>query len=96
MNIKNWAKSIIEKHAKAAQCSQYDRKVAVTAISNARIVIDKVIAKPDVENYKAEIVAALIVLQSEYHDPDGEFTNGKGVLGSLIDDFASALSDDRQ
>ena len=47
------------------------------------------------ENYKAEILTALILLQADYHDPDGEFTNGKGVLGSLIDDFASTLSDDK-
>ena len=94
MSVKIRTNSIIASHANAAQSSQYDRRVAVTAISSARSVIDSVFARPDVKDYKSEILEALIALQSDYHDPDGEFTNGKGVLGSLIGDLASALSDD--
>lgn len=39
-------------------------------------------------------LAALNALHLDYHDPDGEFTNEKGVLGSLIDDISSAFSDE--
>ena len=58
----------------------------------ARRVIDDVIADASAKDLQSELLTALNLLQLENHNPDGEFTNGKGVLGSLIGDISSALS----
>lgn len=94
MTINETISSILGDHALAAQSSQYDRTVAIAAISRARRVIDDVTTHASTENLKSELLAALNALKFDYHDPDGEFTNGKGVLGSLINDLSSALPDE--
>lgn len=81
----------LEKHALAAQSSQYDRSVAITAIARARAVVAEVIASSKGEDVGVEILDALIELHSDYNDPDGLYTNGKGVLGNLIGDIEIEL-----
>ena len=91
MTLIDRIKSNIEKHALAAQSSEYDRTVAITAIACARQVIDDVISDPSRGNFSAELLAQLDFLHSNYNDPDGIYTNGKGVLGSLIADIEIEL-----
>lgn len=82
----------VEKHALAAQVSQYDRTVAITAIARARVVVDEVSANSGRGNFSVELLSALVELHSNYNDPDGVYTNGKGVLGSLIGDIEIELN----
>lgn len=84
--------SNVEKHALAAQSSEYDRAVAITAIARARKVIEDVIAGSSSKNLGVEILTNLIELHSNYNDPDGVYTNGKGVLGSLVADIEIELN----
>lgn len=87
------ALEVVRQHAERAQMSEYDRSVAITAISRARNTIED-LAKSGIQPNKCKqaILDALEKLRANYHDPDGEFTNGKGVIGSLRDDIATALS----
>lgn len=82
----------VEKHALAAQVSQYDRTVTITAIASARHVIEEVIANSANGNFGVELLSALVELNANYNDPDGIYTNGKGVLGSLIGDIEMELN----
>lgn len=84
--------SHVEKHALAAQSSQYDRAVAITAVARARLVIEEVIANSSSEDFGVELLATLVELHSNYNDPDGIYTNGKGVMGSLIGDIEIELN----
>ncbi|MCB1483072.1 MAG: hypothetical protein KDJ55_14200 [Rhodobiaceae bacterium] len=92
-DIKRRILEIIGKHALAAQASSYDRHVAVTAVARARAVVESMPIDPDDACDPASgILEALRALHATYNDPDGEYTNGKGVLGSLIDDVTHDLS----
>lgn len=82
----------VEKHALTAQASQYDCTVAITAIARARDVIEEIGANSDHSNLATELHSALVELHANYNDPDGVYTNGKGVLGSLIGDIEIELN----
>lgn len=82
--------SLVDKHALKAGESEYDRGVAVAAIAAARKTILAVPIGTDVSAYHAGVRAALERLHARYHDPDGQYTSGKGVIGSLIDDLPVA------
>jgi len=93
LDVRRRALALVDKHALAAQASPYDRHVAVAAIAKARTTVANAPIDPDDAAAAAgQIVAALTALHATYHDPDGEFTNGKGVLGNLIDDIVAAFS----
>ena len=79
---------VLNRHARKAQDSQYDRSVSITAIATARNHFNRVILDGSAEAYRQRVLADLIALQETYNDPDGEFTNGRGVLGSLIGDIS--------
>lgn len=82
----------MEKHASAAQASQCDRTVAITAIARARHIIEEISANSANGNFGVEFLSALGELHSNYNDPDGIYTNGKGILGSLIGDIEIELN----
>ena len=84
--------SLIDKHAQKARESEYDRSVAIAAISTAREVVAAVPAGGDDEEYAASLLSRLHDLMAHYHDPDGVYTSGKGVLGALANDISVALS----
>lgn len=91
MNLIDRINSKVEKHALAAQSSQYDSAVAITAVARARKVIANVFEGSNSKNPRVEILANLLELHSNYNDTDGEYTNGKGVLGNLIADIEIEL-----
>jgi len=82
---------VLTRHALAAQASQYDRSVAVTAIAAARAIITNATVEGSAEDYGQSVYAAVASLHQTYNDPDGEYTNGRGVLGSLLGDMYSAV-----
>ncbi len=86
--------NVLEAHALAAQASQYDRRVAVTAISTARAHIEEILAEGSAEAYGNLVLAALASQLETYNDPDGVYTNGRGVIGSLLGDLAVVIKKD--
>ena len=85
--------AIITDHATKAHASEYDRSVAISAIASARRTVEDLPLEPSgSENHGQTILDALNDLRAGYNDPDGKYTNGKGVLGSLIDDVYLMLS----
>jgi len=83
---------LIAEHAQKASLSQYDRAVAITAISAARQVVLAIPSNLPAEEYQARVLAELGQLMERYHDPDGEYTSGKGVIGSLVNDLHYTLA----
>ena len=84
--------AVIADHATKAQASQYDRGVAITAVASARRTVESLsLQQADADSHRQTILDALNALRTDYNDPDGLYTNGKGVLGSLIDDVYLAL-----
>jgi hypothetical protein len=91
-NQKEVVSALLEKHAQKARGSEYDRSVAITAISTAREVIAAVPDDGTDKEFAALLLSRLQDLAAHYHDPDGVYTSGKGVLGALVDDIQVALS----
>ena len=60
--------------------------------STAREVIAAVSDDGTDKEYAASLLSRLQDLAAHYHDPDGVYTSGKGVLGALVDDLYTALS----
>ena len=83
---------LIEKHPHKANMSQYDRAVAITAISATRQVVLAVPSNLPAEEYQAHVLVELRQLMERYHDPDGEYTSGKGLIGSLVNDLHYTLT----
>ena len=82
---------IINKHALKAQASEYDRSVALTAIASARARIEEVLVEGSADCYGLNVLSCLALLYENYNDLDGQYTNGRGVLGSLIGDLQSTI-----
>ena len=92
-NVKERVMAIIAEHAIKARNSQYDIGVAITAIASAETTVtDLHESLFSTDDYAQEVVGALRTLRDEYNDTDGQYTNGKGILGSLTDDIYVALS----
>ncbi len=89
--MKSEVLEIVDAHAVKAANSQYDQGVCVNAISVARKTIMAVPADLSPGDYKAQLLQDLTALFVDYHDPDGEYTSGKGVIGSLLDDIRNAV-----
>ena len=79
--------AIIDLHAKKACESEYDRAVGIYAIGTARDVVLAIPVEPPAALYRDRVLAKLQELMADYHDPDGVYTSGKGVIGSLIGDL---------
>ena len=81
----------VEKHAIIAQVSGYDRTVSITAVAAARSVVESIIPDNPVQIYAEQISSALKSLLQTYNDPDGIYTNGRGVIGSLLGDVEAVI-----
>ena len=84
-------RALLNKHVQKASESEYDRSVAISAISASRDIIQAVPTDLDGEEYAARLLSELEKLLAGYHDPDGEYTSGKGVIGALLNDLQCAL-----
>lgn len=83
--------NVIKEHALKAQDSEYDRSVCILAISKARELILSIPATLTPEQYRSELIEQLSNFQQNYHDSEGQYTSGKGVIGSLLADLSIAL-----
>jgi hypothetical protein len=91
---KKIVQAVIERHAQKARESEYDRTVAIAAISASREVVSAVPGDLQGRDYAARILSQLHQLAASYYDPDGEYTSGKGVIGALLSDLQVALKDE--
>ena len=79
--------ALVNTHAQKASESQYDRSVCILAISTAREQILSIPSDFSSEYFQARVQDKLNVLANNYHDADGEYTSGKGVIVALLDDI---------
>jgi hypothetical protein len=75
---------IVDRHALKAQQSQYDRRVTISAVAAVRQVVMSIFTALPQSNYNREVIDQLSALLSDYYDPDGEYTSGKGTVGDLV------------
>ncbi|MGI9413779.1 MAG: hypothetical protein ACR2PM_08920 [Hyphomicrobiales bacterium] len=87
--------SLVNARSAQAQASQYDWKVAVAAIGAARDVVQSVPVDLEPRDYAGEVVERLRSLVLTYHDPDGDYTSGKGVIGDVCFDVQSFVDRER-
>ncbi len=90
-NMQSAILEIIEEHALMAQQSEYDRTVCILAISNARKLIQSISITSTSEEYLSEVIKQLSDFQQNYHDPDGQYTSGKGTIGALLGDLIATF-----
>jgi len=81
-NLKNTVLNIINNHIRKAEQSEYDRSVSILAVSFVRDWLSSSQC-----NTKESIVAGIESLKDNYNDKEGQYTNGKGVIGAIIDDI---------
>ena len=91
--LRNRIADIVAEHALSAQKSQYDVSVCISAVAAARQVIESVSPNLSPERYADKVRQELASLQAGYNDTDGQYTNGRGVIGSLSGDVSSVLRD---
>ena len=82
---------IVTEHALSAQKSQYDVSVCISAVAAGRQVIEGISRNLSPSEYADRVRADLASLQAGYNDTDGQYTNGRGVIGSLSGDVSSTL-----
>lgn len=82
---------IVTEHALSAQKSQYDVSVCISAVAAGRQVIEGISRDLTPQEYAERVRAELASLQSGYNDTDGQYTNGRGVIGSLSGDVSRVL-----
>lgn len=85
--FKEHVQHLIEKHHKQAVESPYDYKVSILAIGAARDVIDGVDVSLSDQAYAQQVIEQLTQLRERYYDSEGEYTSGKGEIGSLLSDI---------
>ena len=79
----DWIDELVAIHHQQALKSPYDYKVSIMAIGAARDVIESIDADELSESAYTEIIIhELNELRKRYYDSDGEYTSGKGEIGS--------------
>ena len=82
---------MLDAHAQKAAASEYDRSVCISAVAAARSTISEYIESTGPHINAEVLMQRLQQLHTGYHDPDGEYTSGKGVVGDLIADLGAVL-----
>ena len=67
-----------------AHASEYDRGVCILAISRAYDVFATIPIRGEPEDYLNSVKVAISNFQDNYNDPDGEYTNGTAIIGTLL------------
>ena len=91
MDNRNKVQQIIDAHSAKAQQSAYDRGTCVLAVLTARETVMTIPDEVDEQAYPQQVIQKLDELFNNYHDPDGEYTSGRAVIGSLRDDIRYAF-----
>lgn len=93
MDLRNKVDNILNAHSIKAQQSSYDRDTCVLAVLSARETMLGIPNELTGDAYSQAVLEALEVLFDRYHDPDGEFTSGRSVIGAILDDIRAALEE---
>ena len=72
------------KARQSAASSEYDKSVCVRAIAVAYDTASGIPIKGESISYLNTIIEELVKLKQGYNDPDGEYTNGSAMIGTLI------------
>ena len=82
-DLQSQVSALVEQHQQKAEQSAYDRSVAIVAIGYAAQLVESfTYSGNDVEDLSA-LVASLEQLTTSYNDSSGEYSSGKGEIGSL-------------
>lgn len=92
MQQREKVEELLNFHSAKAQNSGYDRDTCVLAVLTTREAMMRIPEALEGDAYTQAVFETLDDLFNRYHDPDGEFTSGRGVIGALRDDIRSALS----
>ena len=76
---------VFAEHLARANRSEYDVKVCVLAVGRAPDEFGTFPVTGSAQQYCAATVAKLEAFRDNYYDPDGEYTNGAGVIGSVVE-----------
>ena len=85
--------NIVERHQQKAEYSQYDRKVAIVAVGTVWQIIDAFDWSGNMMNDVRKVIEVLTKLRDKYNDTSGQYSSGKGEIGSLLKDI-EALEDE--
>ena len=85
--------NIVTMHRKKASESAYDHKVAIMAVGSAANLIEQFNWTGDLQADLEQLVPSLESFRDKYYDSDGEYTSGKGEIGSLLADLRYLLSE---
>lgn len=86
-DIKPLIEAAFKKSAASAYTSEYDRDVCIKAVIASKNCINNVLVKDPWSDYLLSVITALENLQANYNDPDGEYTNGKAIIGTIIQEI---------
>lgn len=81
---RNAIKKIINEQAIKEAGSPYDKSVCITAVTAARDVFEGVEVSGSATQYIGWVYDAISRLQDNYSDSDGQYTNGKAPIGSVL------------
>lgn len=90
MSQRDTVETVLNTHSLKAQNS-YDRDTCLLAVLSAREAMMRIPDALHEDAYTQAVLASLDDLFNRFHDPDGEFTSGRGVIGALRDDMRAAL-----
>ena len=91
--IRNEVSKLVEIHRNRASNSPYDHKVSIMAIGAASMAINDVAGSLEDKDYLDAIENKLSELRDRYNDRNGEYTSGKGEIGSLLADIVTLRED---
>jgi hypothetical protein len=93
-DLQNQVDALVKQHQQKAEQSAYDRNVAIVAIGYASQLLESFpYSGKDSEDLPA-LVASLEQLRTSYNDKSGEYTSGKGEIGSLTRAIAGLADKD--
>ena len=85
--------NIVMMHRKNASQSAYDHKVAIMAVGSAASLIEQFNWSGNIQADLERLLPSLESFRNNYYDSDGEYTSGKGEIGSLLADLKYLLSE---
>lgn len=85
--LKRAIETIFAERTQKASQSEYDRSVLLGAVAAARDAVENVAWTDAADAYKEDLLETLSELRASYNDPDGQYTNGKAMIGDIYTDF---------
>ena len=81
---RNVIKKIMAEQAIKESNSEYDKSVCISAVAAAGDRFEEIEVSGSASEYVGRVYDAISDLQDTYNDSDGEYTNGKAPIGSVL------------